>query len=452
MSLRFRLNGLVLVVLLAIVLAGGGLVIVIARHSVYNEVDSSVNLAVRLIEYEIKNTAASGQGPKDWRDYLSQLERSRHLKIRLLNLSDNRTSVDTQYDRNSVRGVPDWFVWAVAPGTERITKVVPVLDGGDVKLVIQANPADEIIEAWGEARLFFLTVVVFAGLICVLLTLTVARAFKPVSKILTGLDDIEQGIFNHPLPDFSLEEFTRIARAINHTALALDKARKDNKALTEHSLEIQEQERQYLAQELHDEFGQNLSAIKAMVVAMKAENLTDLQRSSVGSIIDICDNMFLVLATLMRRLRPMMLDELGLQASLEDIIEVWSGSDQGLDISLEFDVQAEALTNSKKIQIFRIVQEGLTNTVKHAEASKVDVRIKVTGNNTQTMQSDRSGENKQYLSLHIIDNGVGFDSGTQPFGFGLMGIHERVDGLGGNMILTTSPGRGCKLCIEIPHG
>ncbi len=450
MSLRFRLNSLIVIVLFAIVLAGGSLVIVNARHSVSNEIDSSLNLAVGLIDYELSNKTISDKDLRDWTVHLRRLERSRHLKINIQNPLKDQLPVKTVNLINTFSGVPSWFIWAVAPQPVRIAKAISLSDGRDVNLVIQAYPYDEITEAWGEARVFFLTILLFAGLICALVTLTVERAFRSVSQILAGLDKIEKGVFNEPLPDFSLSEMTRIAKAINHTAFALDKAHNENKALTQHSLEIQEQERQYLAQELHDEFGQSLSAIKAIAVSLKAGNPSRQRLSSINAIAQSCDHMFSALRTIMRRLHPMILDELGLHASLEDMIQVWPGHSQGHQIDFECDQRVEGFSKNEKIQIFRIVQECLTNIVKHANASEVHVSLKIVNDSADPISTANAISNEKLLRLRVVDNGIGFKLETQSRGFGLLGIRERVESLDGELVLHTNPGEGCCVSIDIP--
>ena len=450
MSLRFRLNSLIVIVLFAIVLAGGSLVIINARRSVSIEISSSVNLAVGLIDYELSNKIISDEDLRNWTVHLRRLERSRHLEINIQSPMNDQDPVETVDLFKLVSGVPSWFIWAVAPQSVRIEKPVSISDGRDVSLVIQAYPYDEITEAWGEARVFFLTILIFAGLICALVTLTVERAFRSVSQILIGLEKIEKGVFSEPLPDFPLSEMTQIAKAINHTAGALDKARIENKALTQHSLEIQEQERQYLAQELHDEFGQSLSAIKAIAVSLKAGNPSQHRLSSINAIAVSCDHMFSVLRTMMRRLHPMILDDLGLQASVEDMIQVWPGRSQGHQINFECDKRVEKFSKGEKIQIFRIVQECLTNIVKHADAREVHVSLKIVNDSVSSSSNENTMCNGNLFRLRVVDNGVGFNLKSHSRGFGLMGIRERVESLGGMLVLHTKPGEGCCVSIDIP--
>ncbi|MGH8549978.1 MAG: histidine kinase, partial [Methylococcales bacterium] len=280
-----------------------------------------------------------GRDPGNWMQHLRNLGRTRHLKIDIQAAHDDSENVSEQFVVNSgsVRNVPDWFVWSVAPEPLAFSQIVSLADGDDRELLIQADPGDEIVEAWNEALDFFGLIGVMAAIVGVLVTITVERAFRPVALILDGLDRLENGRYHQQLPEFPLPEFTRIASAINQTAMALETARQDNHSLRQHSLEVREQERQHLARELHDEFGQSLSAIKVVAVSLKNQPLDEVPLAAIDSIVTTCDHLFSVLRNLLRRLHPLILDELGLKASLEELLEVCSTQQPSLALDYRCD-------------------------------------------------------------------------------------------------------------------
>jgi two-component system sensor histidine kinase UhpB len=337
--------------------------------------------------------------------------------------------------------VPTWFAWAVTPQPIVAEKRIEKGDRSAITILIEANPEDEIAEAWSEARGFLILITVLAVAVYVLVHITVGRAFRSVGVILEGLEDIEKGDYGKRLPAFPLPEFSRISDAFNHTALALERVRDENKALMQQNLAIQEEERRGLAQELHDEFGQSLIAIKVMAASLRKPGYAP--HEVVDHIMAICDRLFGVVRSMMRRLRPIILDELGLAASLEDLIENWRLLNPGTAWVFHCDDGVDECVGAAKIHVFRIIQECLTNVVKHAEASEVHIDLRL---------MERGNRPRSSLRLTVSDNGRGFDPDQPRRGFGLLGIRERVAGLGGRFALHSRLGEGVALEALIPCG
>jgi len=493
LSLRFRLNLMIVLTMLAILGLGTLFAVHNARRSVAEEIDSTVNLALQLIEVSLSENRNSTDSLGNWFSQLNKLDKTRHLRIQVRQAPEQSAGSDhsaenrmggtefahgartkdgldqfgspeagprdesQRWDEHTLidfaaRGserttdVPGWFAWAVKPGSIAAEKRVETAGNGVISILIEANPEDEIAEAWNEARGFLTLIAILAVTIYALVHITVGRAFRCVGVILDGLEDIERGDYGRRLPDFSLPEFARISQAFNHTASALEKARDENRALTQQSLAIQEEERRYLAQELHDELGQSLSAIKVLAASLRKRDNGPQNNETIERIMAVCDRLFGVVRGMMRRLRPLILDELGLIASLEDLIENWRSRNP--DINLHFDCEddIEEYAGAAKIHLFRIVQECLTNVVKHAEANgvRIELRLKEI---TEMEKHSRSS-----ILLKISDNGCGFDPNQPRRGFGLLGIRERVASLGGEFNLITCPSEGVSLEVCVPCG
>jgi two-component system, NarL family, sensor histidine kinase UhpB len=260
---------------------------------------------------------------------------------------------------------------------------------------------------------------------------------KAVSLILHELNEIEQEHCRNRLPTFSILEFEQIARAINHLTETLAKAKQENSALTLHSLQIQEEEREYLAQELHDELGQSLTAIKVMAVTGKREgaNVTTIH----DSIISICDHLFAVVRSMMKNLHPLVLTELGLKASLEDLLAHWRQRHPEINFSCHCESALDKVDQRIGIQIFRVIQECITNTVRHADARNLTLHLNV----------HESGSGKT-VGLAVKDDGVGCDLSAMTAGFGLLGIKARVKSLGGEVQFISTEAQGMVIQASIP--
>jgi two-component system sensor histidine kinase UhpB len=217
-------------------------------------------------------------------------------------------------------------------------------------------------------------------------------------------------------------------------AQALAAAREENQTLVRHSLAVQEDERRHLARELHDEFGQCLTAIKVMSATLRQPG--EPPESPAGQIMALCDRLFTALRALLGRLRPMLLDDLGLTAAVEDLAGQWQARHPELAIHLECAAVIDDMSRDQALQIYRIIQECLTNVVKHAGAGNCWIRL--------------SQEPGPSLAVLIRDDGRGFDPGRPHGGFGLSGIRERIAGLGGQWTLETRPGHGVAIRIRLP--
>ena len=439
MSLRFRLNLMIGLTMLLIIGVGFLFAIHSARRSVADEVASTVNLAMQLIEVGIAEQPGMDPGYRTWLRHLRRLDRTRHLRIRIEKPGEPVAERVSGNDAPAI-AVPRWFAWAVTPAVSVLERRLTVDGGADAVIRIEANAGDEIVEAWSETQGFLLLLLVLAVAIYAVVHVTVGRAFRSVGVILDGLENIDKGDYGKRLPDFPLPEFALISRAFNHMASTLERARKENRALTQQSLTIQEEERRFLAQELHDELGQSVTAIKVMAATLRGAG--DVHKEAVEHIITICDRLFGVVRGMMRRLRPTVLDELGLRVSLEDLIENWRQRQPGLDVGFHCDEGVDECAGAARIHLFRIVQEGLTNIMRHAGARRARVGL--------NRIVDREGT--EQVLLEVSDDGHGFDTRQPRRGFGLLGVRERVASLGGEFELHTHPGAGVRLRIVVPCG
>jgi len=435
LSLRFRLNLMIALTLLIIVGVGALFVVHNARRSVSEEVSASVGMALQLVDAGLARGDGQERHLTAWLAELARMEKIRHLRIQTRPPAQSLIRQSEPAPAQADGRAPAWFAWAVTPALTVGEKEVASADGAPIHILVEANPADEIAEAWVEARSFLLFMLALAAAVSVLVHTTLGRAFKTVGHILQGMEDIEHGDYGKRLPRFGLPEFDRISATFNHMAQALATARDENRALARLSLKAQEEERRYLAQELHDELGQSLSAIKVMAASLRHTPGAG-QAGPAQIIMDQCDRLFGVVRAMMRRLRPLMLDELGLLPSLQDMVENWQARHPETDIRFVCDEAVEDCAGGAKIHLFRIVQESLTNAAKHAHARTVSIELGLT-------------EDGQ-IRLAVADDGLGFDPVQPSGGFGLRGMAERVASLDGLWRLQTAPGRGVALEILIP--
>jgi two-component system, NarL family, sensor histidine kinase UhpB len=434
-SLRYQINIRIVLTSIVILILGGMIAIWQARLSVKTELDSSLNLAAQLIQLNFQNESQRSTVDVDaWLPRFVSLEQTRHLTIQLRQPTGNIVSFAAKATPVNENIPPQWFVQLISAQSPKIEQQLTHADGKSISLIIQANPNDEISEAWKESCAFFATLVIMTAITFITVNLLFNKALKTIEIIVESLKAIEHGNYQQKLPAFSTQEYDGIAKAINHTADVLDAAHKENSELSRHSLQIQEDERQHLAKELHDELGQSLTAIKVMATTIKNDQANSAQIAD--TIISVCDHLITVVRSMMRNLHPLVLTELGLKASLEDLLNHWVQRHPELSITLDCTDMIDNIEQKISIQVFRIVQECLTNVIRHAKATEVTIHLEI------------NPEKK--LQLEIVDNGQGCLLSETKKGFGLLAIRERIKSLDGELNIQTAQQQGMKITANIP--
>ncbi|MCQ8180078.1 sensor histidine kinase [Methylomonas sp. SURF-1] len=435
MSLRYQIIFRVLLSSICILLLGGAIAIWQARQAVAKEVDASIHLALQLITLGIADTPVLQQSNALSR--FSALRETRHLTIQLQKPDGQLIHFAGEtVPSNPEEMPPAWFIGLVKSDYPQVEHQLKTEDGQLLKLIIQAQPLDEITEVWGESVGFLASISLLTLLTFLAVNLVFNKSLQSIAVIVDALRVIETGQYRNKLPPFSTQEFDDIANAINHMTTELEKARQENRALTQHSLAIQEEERRRLSQELHDEFGQSLTAIKVMAVTASHQK-ADTGKIS-ASISEICDHLMTVVRSMMQQLHPLVLSELGLKATLEEMVNHWSERNANLQLNIRCSDEVDGLDKNLTVQIFRVIQECLTNVVRHAGAHRVVIDL------------ERSEAPTSCLHLRVQDDGQGCDLQAVKRGFGLLGIKERIKSLDGELKVISSPGAGMIVDARIP--
>ncbi len=229
-------------------------------------------------------------------------------------------------------------------------------------------------------------------------------------------------------------------------AEAAENQLRETRLLAQHMAEVQENERRHLARELHDELGQCLTAIKTDAVLIRNRSIDNEPKvyASAQAIIGVASHIYDVVHSMITRLRPSPLDDLGLLATLEESISTWQTRQAEISFNFAFSGQLDHLNEAMNITVFRIVQESITNAVRHADASEIVVSV--------INQLDDS--NEPQLIISIADNGKGMEvlDFHSDVDFGLLGMRERAHSLGGTFQLESALGEGVTITVIIPLG
>jgi len=300
-------------------------------------------------------------------------------------------------------------------------------------------------QSWREtSRLAVIMAVALVGL-CVLVYVALADALRPTRAIRAGLERLAAGDLSARLPSFDLAELSAVGNVFNHLAGSLETTLADRKALTQRLIVVQDEERRHLARELHDEFGQCLAAISAVAASagQTAQQECPAILSECQSIARTAAHMMNALRGALLRLRPPDVDELGLAASLQGLVAGWNARGGGRTrFSIELSGEFGALSPDFAASLYRVAQEAITNAAKHAQASRVTLRLR--------MQEAAGPDQRAHIEIDVDDDGKAGADPAVRFGMGLLGMRERIAALGGGLSMDTSRPRGLVLRARIP--
>jgi len=205
-------------------------------------------------------------------------------------------------------------------------------------------------------------------------------------------------------------------------------------------IELQEKERKRIASELHDGLGQNLLIIKNLA-EMGNAGLQQNTKQNLNDISSIAGRSVAEVREIAYNLRPHLLDKLGLTKSLKSMVRQF-GESSNISISEKICRLENIFSPEEEMNIYRIVQEGINNIIKHSEATEASINV---------------AQKNNYLSIIIMDNGRGFSISSnkkmppsKTGEFGLMTMSERVKLLRGSLNISSEPGKGTKIKIKIP--
>ena len=434
MSLSLRLNVALTMVILVATATGTGWVIRNARQSVHDELFSSIDLAAALIELGVAQAAQDHQIiSRSLFDRLAATTHARHLTLAL------ESTLDGAPPRETPRA-PRWYVALIESKALHLRRQIEVPgDASDVLLL--AEPAAAIDHSWREARGVLGGLLAFAVVGNLLGAWVVRAALRPFATIADALTQIENGDYRVRLARVEAPDIDQINQRFNLLVEARERSAEEVAQLTRRTLVIGEEERRKLAYELHDDMGQSISAIKALAVSIGQRGASFDPRIKQGAdtIAEISTQIYDRARQMMSHLQPMIVDEFGLIRALEDLVDAWNAAHREQFCSFAVQGDMPPLAGEIGINLYRIVQEALTNISKHAAATNASVVLEHCG----TVAGPGA------LTLTIADNGVGFDPRIQRRGLGLVGIYAHARAVNGELDLASAAGAGTQFALRI---
>jgi two-component system, NarL family, sensor histidine kinase UhpB len=285
---------------------------------------------------------------------------------------------------------------------------------------------------------------VAVGLSCalniVLVSIVVRRALRPLDRLAAALASLGSGQYAVRMEHAGPPELVRLEQGFNAMAERLDAAHARNQRLNDQLLTLQEEERTDLARDLHDEVGPFLFAVNLDAAAIE-------QAAASGRIADVPERTRAIreavghmqrhVRAMLHRLRPANPVEAGLRPALAALIAFWRARQPQIDFALEVSVDENDLSDPVTAAIYRLVQEGLNNAIRHGAARQIRVLIE-------------PGKIEEVI-VRVADDGTGLSASSDNAGLGFTGMRERVKGLGGTLhVGAGTNGAGLVVAARLP--
>lgn len=435
MSLRRRLMVLLGAVLLLSLLGGG----VLTYWHAVRKIEIEMASALKIGEQAVQDAVAPLADVDDPQAQLIRLVKSfdgdRHMRISLI--AQSGTVVMQSRTTPPANPAPVWLQSALNTGARDATIALPARLAEYGQLRLEADPQNEISEVWEDIALKIAILAGFYALVIALVSATLRWALRPLEKLSSALVEVGHGNFETHVPESGPLELVTLYKEFNRMADQLAAAESKNQQLNEQLSTVQEEERADIARDLHDEIGPFLFA-----VGVDAETIPQyLQRgassevtSRAAAIRQSVAHMQGHLRAILGRLRPAMHIDLGLAHAVDQLVAFWASRHP--DLVIDVDVAQESFGREADEASYRIIQESLSNAVRHGKPTRIGVTVSVS--------------DADVMQIVVIDNGSGLGT-MRTNGFGLPGMRERMAALGGSLSVTDNGNaNGVTVCAEMP--
>lgn len=421
LSLKSQLLVSVSLIMLVGFLIGGSVILHNAHQAVEAEIESTFALSKQLIE----SLNAEQTTKANKLDLLpDSIKASRHLEI----LRQENYVAPVEVQSIHINNVPNWFVKLVYPRKTLKTNRV-IRDQHSNNLILIADPADEIQEIWEDVRdLLVLAMTLFISSL-ILIYFSIWRGLRPLKVLQHGFKALESNQLDIEITEKTVPELKQLHKSFNQMVKTLRKTTQDKQNLSRKLVSLQESERSNIARELHDEVGPYLFSLRVTNSNLNKTYQNDRNNeekviSYIEKIDHTTEQLQLQIKQLLKKLRPMILNDLSLNDAILDLLDIFKTSDPSINWELEYTMDIET-SDAINVTLYRIIQECLTNIGKHSNATKALVSL-------STVPVLKDGViTKHNIVLTVEDDGQGISGKASQSSYGLIGIQERVEALGG---------------------
>jgi two-component system sensor histidine kinase UhpB len=433
-SLRHRLNLMFATLLLLWLAADIGRILANAGPRVQAEARSVSRLTQEFIETSLAGLQNTPKPEEAVIALVSSLQYLRHVRVGLGEQALASAIVEPSDLRTDA---PRWFR-ALVHTPAALTTIPVVIRGRRLdSIVIVADPSDVVDEVWSQARAQVAAGGALALAVLFATGVFVQGSLRPLGVAGAALARLEAGDYGARAQSSGSPEFVDISSRINRLGKALSDLSAANRQLIERVLDAHDEERKAIANELHDEFGPHLFALRAnaAILASRLGPSADESATAAFAIRDQVEALQGQNRRILANLRPAALEELGLAAALEALAEQWRRSEPEVALVLTAATNIAELGPRASLTVYRFIQEALTNAFRHSGAHRIEATLAFEPPTSSVALDDPTLAG---LRMRVVDDGRGLSRETGA-GMGLSGMRERVTALGGEFAFHASP-------------
>jgi two-component system sensor histidine kinase UhpB len=438
MTLRTQLVALVAGALLISLAAGGILIVAAASHWVQTEIDADAAMARQLVEARIAEEAEEAESPDRIVELMESLEARHHLQARYVAAGSAPPPTTRGSDDLPVRGaVPSWL--ASLLGVRPNIQEIPISTKGQegAKIVIETDPSTEISKVWRLIRTGLLAIAVVSLSTLALVTVGLTRSLRPLGKLAGALSRIGGGDYSARIGASGPTEVALLGRHFDLMAEQLQSMQKHTRDLTAQLLAVQDRERRDIARDLHDELGPCLLAanldVSALIRLNKGEQRGAFEDCARG-LGQVLDQMQGLVRRMIGRLHLESAEPFDLGASVADLAGFWRERRPEITWHVAPWDRWPELPPAQAVPLRRVLQEAVSNAVRHSGARHIHIDC---------------NQGADMFTVQVRDDGSGIGDHAHA-GFGLAGMRERVEEIGGSLVITSKSGHGTTIAASLP--
>lgn len=421
-----------------------------AREATRVEIASSLDIASRLVRETVIRLERDVGRLRTVADLQTALPAVRHAQIVVMDadgVAIGSRDPRALHSEKAAHDAPAWFARLIEPASSAIR--VPVVVRGEPagSVVVYGDAADEIAEVWDDlvslAVLFMVLNAIALGVFAVLL----GRVLSPLAKLADGMTDLRLGRLDRRLDTPSNRELAAIVERFNALGQTLAAERATNGRMSWRMVTLQDDERRQIAKELHDELGPCLFGLRSNLASLEREitiNATEVSPAAVerlAAMTDLSERLSDMNRRLLVRLRPMALGAAPLAEVLAGLIADFTRHHPERRFELVARGLRQSYGEAVDLTVYRAVQEGVTNAIRHAACARVAV----------TIEQSRDEDGADVVLIRVLDDGGGVTE-PAPAGFGLIGLGERLRALGGSFHLhNVAAGAALDVIVPLAH-
>jgi two-component system, NarL family, sensor histidine kinase UhpB len=434
-SLRNRLLFSIFLTLLFSLAAGGTFSYWHAVKKIETEMNAAIAVGGRIVHNAVDDAEEAIDPPRRLQLIVADFDGDRHLRASFVFDGEVVKASDLA---QSERPAPQWFFDLLA-GPPKVSRVVlPPVFNGFGSIVLETDAKNEVAEVWSDVGVTLSVLAIFCALVLAFVFWTLQAAIRPLQDLTAAFARVGERGYHERVSERGPLELSRLYRGFNQMVERLARTEDQNKRLQEQLTTVQDEERADLARDLHDEIGPLLFAADVDVVAIEqmAEDGKYQQiPGRVRIIREAIGQMQRHVRDILGRLRPAVFLDVGLAHAIDNLVAFWRAHRPSL--SFHLDVPEEGFGEQIDGTVYRVVQESLSNAVRHGDPSRIEITVKARADGA--------------IDISVVDDGGGLSANGRPGGYGITGMQERVASLGGELEVANRPdGRGVAVTARLP--